>query len=152
VEPRPVRRLKGRWILLALALLAGGYALWRAVPRGGAPRDEGRSAGARVARIVPDSVRIKVEVLNATDIRGLARRGTFVLRDLGFDVVSSGNSSEKTDSTVIYVRSGRMDWAELAARGLGGARIVARPDTSRYLDLTILLGAAWRPPPEAFHP
>jgi hypothetical protein len=50
------------------------------------------------------------------------------------------------------VRSGRTEWAELAARGLGGARIESRPDSSRYLDLTVLLGASWRPPPETFHP
>ena len=147
-----MRRIKGRWVLLALVVGLLGYVLWRAYPKGDTRADIFGDDVARIERIVPDSVRIKVEVLNATNIRGLARRGTFVLRDLGFDVVGSGNSSEKTDSTVIYVRSGRMDWAELAARGLGGARIVARPDSSRYLDLTILLGTAWRPPPEAFHP
>lgn len=145
-------RVRGRWILLALVLLGLGYVALRAW-RTSDESDEGFGAdGARIARIVPDSLRIKVEVLNATSIRGLARRGTFVLRDLGFDVVNSGNSSEKVDSTTIYVRSGRMDWGELAARGLGGARVIARPDTSRYLDLTILLGTSWRPPPETFHP
>ncbi len=149
-----MRRIKGRWVLLGVALLALAYGGW-SMARSPGEDDAGPRFGdgdTRIARIVPDSLRIKVEVLNATDVRGLARRGTFVLRDLGFDVVSSGNSPEKSDSTVIYVRSGRMDWAELAAKGLGGARIIARPDTSRYLDLTILLGAAWRPPPETFHP
>jgi hypothetical protein len=147
-----MRRIKGRWVLLALLIAAGGYALWRAyVP--GASREGAFGAGAaRVSRIVPDSLRIKVEVLNATNIRGLARRGSFVLRDLGFDVVYTGNSAEQVDSTTVYVRSGRMDWGELAAQGLGGARVIARPDSSRYLDLTILLGASWRPPAEAFHP
>ena len=147
-----MRRIKGRWVLLALLVGVLGYGLWRAVPRGDARADAFGAADARIARLVPDSLRIKVEVLNATNVRGLARRGTFVLRDLGFDVVASGNSSEKLDSTVVYVRSGRMDWGELAAKGLGGARVIARPDTSRYLDLTILLGSAWRPPPETFHP
>ena len=42
--------------------------------------------------------------------------------------------------------------AHLAAKALGGARIEMRPDSSRYLDLTILLGTAWRPPAETFHP
>ncbi len=144
-------RVKGRWILLVVvALSAGGVWLWR---RGATPeaRRE-RALSAVVERVVPDSVRIKIEVLNATNIRGLARRGTFHLRDLGFDVVSSGNSTEKLDSTVVIIRSGRPEWAELAAKALGGARIQTRPDTSRYLDLTILLGASWRPPLETFHP
>lgn len=143
-----MRRVKGRWILLGLLLAAGVYAggRWLLAQREGSPASNG------VARIVPPGERIKVEVLNATTIRGLARRATFHLRDLGFDVVSNGNSSERLDSSVVLVRSGRMDWGELAAQGLGGARVEARPDSSRYLDLTILLGTSWRPPPEPFHP
>lgn len=144
-------RVKGRWILLAVAVLGvAGVYVWR---RTSTPEArQARALNAVVKRVVPDSVRIKIEVLNATNIRGLARRGTFHLRDLGFDVVSSGNSTEKVDSTVVIIRSGRADWAELAAKALGGARIETRPDTSRYLDLTILLGTSWRPPLETFHP
>jgi hypothetical protein len=143
-------RIKGRWILLALAVGLGGYLAWRVFR----PDATGPVAisDTPMARIVADSLRIKVEVLNATNIRGLARRGTFVMRDLGFDVVNSGNSSEKLDSTTVIVRNGRMDWGELAAQGLGGGRVIARPDTSRYLDLTILLGSTWRPPAQTFHP
>jgi len=143
-------RVRGRWILLAGAMVAIGLLVWKFWPgASGAPA----ALGARhIERVVPDSARIKIEVLNGTNVRGLARRGTFVLRDLGFDVVSSGNSSEKVDSTVVIVRSGRMDWAELAAKALGGARIESRPDSSRYLDLTIVLGSSWRPPAETFYP
>lgn len=142
-------RIKGRWILLALALGLGGFLVWSAL-RSNTRQD--LIEDAPIARIVPDSLRIKVEVLNATTIRGLARRGTFVMRDLGFDVVNSGNSNEKLDSTTVVVRSGRMDWGELAAKGLGGARVISRPDTSGYLDLTILIGSTWRPPTQTFHP
>lgn len=150
-----MRRIKGRWILLALLLAAAGAVVWSYVLR--SPVSDSRDdifggETQRVARIVPDSLRITVEVLNGTDIRGLARRGTFVMRDLGFDVVGTGNASEPTDTTTVYVRSGRMDWGELAAQGLGGARVIARPDSSRYLDLTVVLGRSWRPPAEAFHP
>jgi hypothetical protein len=137
-------------VLLALVLGALGYAGWRAMATRQVPEDSPWPA--RVARLVPDSLRIKVEVLNGTDIRGHARRGTFVMRDLGFDVVGTGNASEPADTTTVYVRSGRMDWGELAAQGLGGARVIARPDSSRYLDLTVVLGRSWRPPAEAFHP
>lgn len=145
-----MRRLRGRWVLLVLLLAAGTFAWWR---HGGRAAPASSVADApRVERIVPDSVRIKVEVLNGTDVRGLARRGSFLLRDLGFDVVGTGNAPEPADTTTIYVRSGREDWAELAASGLGGARVITRPDTSRYLDLTIVLGRTWRPPAEAFHP
>jgi hypothetical protein len=143
-------KVRGRWILLALLLAAGGVFAWR---RWLTPEARAAAAArAPIERVVADSVRIKVEVLNASAVRGLARRGTFYLRDLGFDVVSSGNSPDRLDSTVVLVRSGRMEWGELAARALGGARVEARPDSSRYLDLTILLGSSWRPPPQAFHP
>ena len=84
--------------------------------------------------------------------RGLARRATTMLRDAGFDVVGSGNWTERLDSNVVLVRSGREDWGALAALALGGARVEARPDSSRYLDLTILVGTAWRPPPQPFDP
>lgn len=145
-------RVRGRWILLAVALAVLGYFLWSVASSGDSREDVFGAEDVRLERIVPDSLRIKVEVLNATSIRGLARRGTAVMRDLGFDVVNSGNSSEKVDSTTVIVRSGRMEWGELAARGLGGARVIARPDSSRYLDLTILLGASWRPPTQTFYP
>lgn len=142
----------GRWFLLAIVLIAIGLALRAWVARDGARGGTVSNASAEVERVVPDSVRIRVEVLNATTIRGLARTATFHLRDLGFDVVGSGNSAERHDSSVVIVRSGRTEWGELAAKALGGARVESRPDTSRYVDLTILLGTGWRPPAETFHP
>jgi hypothetical protein len=104
------------------------------------------------APIVPAGVRVRVEVVNATKVRGLARRASFYLRDLGFDVVDFRNTGLKRDSTLILDRSGHPAWAALASRALGGARVEARPDSSRYLDLTIVLGAAWRPPAQPFYP
>ncbi len=109
---------------------------------------------ARPTRVVPDTVRIKVEVLNATATRGLARLATAWLRDKGFDVVGTGTSAEadRRDSTLILDRSGHPEWARWAADAMGGARIEARPDSLRYLDLTILVGRSWRPPPQSLYP
>ncbi len=101
---------------------------------------------------VPAGVRVKVEVLNTTHVRGLARRATFYLRDRGFDVVDLGTTAGERDSTVVLDRSRHPDWARLAARALGRARVDERPDSSRYVDLTVLLGATWRPPPQPFYP
>ena len=109
---------------------------------------EERGAGVRA----PAGVRIRVEVLNASRIRGLARRATMLLRDRGFDVVETGSASELRDSTLVLGRSGRLEWATLVAEALGGAAVEQRPDTSRYLDVTVLLGAAWRPPSQPFYP
>lgn len=104
-------------------------------------------AGARA----PDGVRIRVRVLNATRINGLARRATRYLRDQGFDVVESGTSRETRDSSLVLDHSHHPDWAALVGKAMH-ARVTARPDTSRYLDATVLVGASWRPPTEPFHP
>jgi hypothetical protein len=100
----------------------------------------------------PEDTRIRVEVLNATKTRGLARRATAFLRDRGFDVVATGTSSEALDSTIVLDRSNHPEWAALVAKSLGNARVESRPDSSRYLDVTVLLGASWRPPAEPFYP
>jgi hypothetical protein len=108
--------------------------------------------GKRPKVIVPQGVRIRVEVLNATKTRGLARRATAALRDRGFDVVGFANSGSTRDSTLVLDRSGHPEWAKMVAQALGGARIESRPDSSRYLDVTVLVGANWRPSAEAFRP
>lgn len=102
----------------------------------------------------PPGVRVRVQVLNATTTRGLARRATELLRDRGFDVVDVGTSAarEQGDSTVVLDRSNHPDWAQRVARALGGASVISRPDSSRYLDITVLVGSTWRPPAEPFHP
>jgi hypothetical protein len=105
-----------------------------------------------VSPIVPAGVRIRVEVLNASTVRGLARRGTMYLRDKGFDVVENGGTVEMRDSTLILDRTGHPEWAALASKAMGGARIESRPDTLRDVDLTVLIGGTWRPPAEPFYP
>ncbi len=99
----------------------------------------------------PAGVRIKVEVLNATPRRGLARRASLYLRDRGFDVVSMGNSARTQDFTAVLDRSNHPEWAKLLGAALR-ARVIERPDTSRYLDATVVIGADWTPPAEAFYP
>jgi hypothetical protein len=111
----------------------------------------GRPLGVSDVR-APADTRIRVEVINTTRARGLARRATMHLRDRGFDVVETGTQSKTLDSTLVLDRSGHPEWARLVASALGGARVEARPDSSRYLDVTVLLGTSWRPPAEPFYP
>jgi hypothetical protein len=141
MEPGALKRVAA--VAVASVVLVLAAVLWRG--RGMEPPDE-------VRVLVPDGVRIKVEVLNASGKRGLARRATFALRDAGFDVVRFANDPSHRDSTLVLARSGRDDWASLVARALGGARVESRPDSLRYLDVTVLLGADWRPPAKPFHP
>ena len=149
-------RRRTRAIVAAVVLGAVALAAWAMAGRAdGGETGELRPADAMAlgdSARAPDSVRVRVEVLNATTVRGLARRATMHLRDRGYDVVATGNSSEKLDSTVVLVRAGDEAWARRVAMAMGGARVEARPDTSRYLDVTVLVGGSWRPPPGAFRP
>ena len=143
------RKKIGRWILLIGALLIGMGAVARYYLRSG-PRL--RSSRTSVGRVVPEGAHIRVEVLNATDTKGLARRAMLVMRDAGFDVVFFGNSSERGDTTRILDRSGHADWAALAARAIGPSHVEQKPDSSRFLDLTVLVGRNWTPPLEPLNP
>jgi hypothetical protein len=137
-----------RWIALGgVLVLVAGFALALASRHHG-----GRTPLGIGAVRAPANTRIRVQVLNASRTRGLARRATMHLRDRGFDVVEMGTDRLSLDSTLVLDRSGHPEWAQLVARALGGARVEARPDSSRYLDVTVLLGAAWRPPAEPFYP
>ncbi|MES2177776.1 MAG: LytR C-terminal domain-containing protein [Gemmatimonadota bacterium] len=101
----------------------------------------------------PDSVRIRVQVINTTGKRGLARRATQLLRDRGFDVVEMASGKPMRDTTLVLDRSGHPAWATTVSRILGpAARAEARPDSSRYLDVTVLLGTHWRPPAQPLNP
>ena len=141
----------GRWILLALIVAAGGFYGVRyykgahifagAVAAGAAP----------VEQLAPPNVRIKVEVLNATRTRGLARRATTYLRDRGFDVVAVGTAQQQRKVTLVLDRSNHPHWAQLVARAFGAA-VETRTDSLGYLDVTVLVGADWRPPPLPFYP
>ncbi len=140
----------GRWLLLALVLAGAGYFAWTRY--GSGPRGMFAEPDTRVAEpIVPAGVRIKVEVLNATDVPGLARKATMFLRDLGFDVVETATSPEKRATTLVLDRSGHPDWAALVAEAFS-AKVEVRADTTRYLDVTVLLGDDWRPPRFPFYP
>ena len=141
-------------VAVVLAALVVIVAAASARSRGGvrsAVKSAVRSAVTSSER-APDGVRIRVQVLNGTATRGLARRATMVLRDRGFDVVETGTVNEARDTTLVLDLSGHPDWAKRVARILGVARIEARSDSSRYLDIAVVLGTTWRPPAEPFYP
>jgi len=151
------RRRHRRVTLLLLALALAAAASVRARFHRGAPLLPGAAdpaITARPARVVSDTVRIKVEVVNATATRGLGRLATAWLRDKGFDVVSTitAPAQDRRDSSLVLDRSGHPAWAALAAAAVGGARVEARPDSLRFLDLTVLIGRSWRPPPQSLYP
>ncbi len=143
------RKKIGRWILIIGIVLIGLGALARYYLRSG-PRM--RASSGPVEHVVPAGTHIKVEVLNATETKGLARRAMLAMRDAGFDVVFFGNSTERADTTRVIDRSGHAEWATLAARALGRVHVEEVPDSSRFLDLTILVGRNWTPPLQPLNP
>jgi hypothetical protein len=143
--------MKRGWIAIGVilaGLVLGGVAIGRARTH----RSE--SAGTPVPDDLraPPGQRIRVQVLNATKTRGLARRATMLLRDRGFDVVDVGTLAATRDSTLVLDLSGHPEWANRVAAMFGGARVMARRDSSRYLDIAVLIGTTWRPPTEPFYP
>jgi hypothetical protein len=138
---QPVRRLAliGAGVLL-LAFLALVY---RSAP----------SALPDHAFPIPgESHRYVVEVLNGSGRSGLARTATRVLRRGGLDVVFFGNADRSGEAvTQLLVRQGDSTAARRAARLLGVGVIEWKPDSTRRVDVTVILGADYEPPAE-LHP
>jgi hypothetical protein len=137
--------------VLVLAIVATAAVI---VQQRGNQRTNARAAGLlRVTEVrAPEGVRIRVQVLNATKTRGLARRATMLLRDRGFDVVENGTLSQQRDTTLVLDLSGHPDWANRLAQIFAPAKVTARADSSRYLDVAVVIGSTWRPPSQPFYP
>ncbi len=97
----------------------------------------------RVVPTIPDGPR--VEVLNAAGISGMAQAATDQLRSARFDVVYFGNAAEfGRDSSVVIDRVGKPEIARNVARELGIEQVRSEPDSTLYLEATVLLGLDWR--------
>jgi hypothetical protein len=146
------RRTLRRILIVLAGVSLIGVATWLIIR----PSAAGTPSSPKLSReaMAPEGVRVRVQVVNASSVRGLARRATQVLRDHGFDVVEAGTGTEaqSIDSVLVLDRSGHPDWAQRVGLALGGARIESRPDSSRYLDVTVFVGRSWRPPAQPFYP
>lgn len=102
---------------------------------------------------------ITVEVLNANGRSGDARVGTRLLRRQGIDVVFFGNAppppdAGTLDSTRIIVRRGSAKVGEQVRAALGLGKVEIDLDSSKLLDVSVLLGTDFVPPRSSldFHP
>lgn len=151
------RRKRGGWVivaLLAVVLLGAGAAWWRTrvTPAVSAARGTMAAVDDSLAR-APSDLRVRVRVLNASGTRGYARRATLELRDRGFDVVEYETEQGKGRSrTLIVSHTGHGDWAERLQRAFGTGTIEVRPDSLRYVDLTVFVGRDWKPATETLRP
>jgi len=123
--------------LLAAVLGIGVWALSRGNAGSGRPEAPPLLGGERLV----------VEVLNGSGRRGLARAATRALRNAGFDVVYFGTVADSVAVTQVLARRGDSSAAVRVARALGAGQARVREDTLLRVDVSVLLGADYRPPP-----
>jgi len=113
----------------------------------------GSDSGARAYPIPGErDGRVMVEVLNAGGRPGAARVGALTLRRAGLDVVYFGNADAGSlDSTRIVVRRGNLAAGQRVRAALKLGSVSLELDSSRLLDVTVLLGRDFSPPFD-FHP
>jgi hypothetical protein len=122
-------------LVIVAALLATAAWLGRRFPEAGAAEDRTSYAPRE---------RVRVEVLNAGGVAGVARDVRDVLIDDGFDVVQWGNASSfDRDSTVVVDRVGREELAEAVANALGIRNVLLEPDPDLFVDVSVLVGRDW---------
>jgi hypothetical protein len=122
-------------LVVVAALVATAAWLGRRFPGAGAAEDR--------ASYAPRE-RVRVEVLNAGGVAGVARDVRDVLIEDGFDVVQWGNASSfDRDSTVVVDRVGREDLAEAVANALGIRNVLLEPDPDLFVDVSVLVGRDW---------
>lgn len=126
-------------VLLGGGLVAVGVNLGADATAGPAtrPRTERWSEG-----------RVRVEVLNAGGVSGMAAEATAALRAAGFDVVKFGNagSFDASRASEVIDRVGRTDIAQAVAEELGIDNVQSDPNPNLYVDVSVLLGSAWSTP------
>jgi len=134
--------------LLAVgALLASlGYGVWQHFhPPAAAPVAASPARG----QIQAPVGRVRVQVLNATRTRGLARVATDVLRDRGFDVVEIANAPRGFNpaASLVFDRVGNLETARHVADAVGIARVETKLDPTQMVEATVILGNDWQAPP-----
>ena len=77
----------------------------------------------------------------------MAGAATDILRWQGFDVVYFGNEpSFGRDTSLVLARTALEGAAEAVSEGLGIGAYGAEADSTRLVDVTVLLGTDWEPP------
>lgn len=131
-------------VLAAVVLFAGSFLIGLLESGSAEPRSLADPPPAKTTLPDPHPA-ARVEVLNASGIAGLARRATESLRAGGFDVVFYGNAGGSTtpDSSAVLDRSGDLESAREIGRLLGIQPVRTEPDTTRLVDVTVIIGRDW---------
>lgn len=89
--------------------------------------------------------RVRVEVLNAGGVTGMAREATEVLRAAGFDVVEFGNAAsfDPERPSEVVDRVDRTDIAQAVASAIGIDNVQSDPDPNLFVEVTVIVGRDW---------
>lgn len=105
------------------------------------PAARGVAAESTFAWPLPERGRaLEVEVLNGAGVPGLAKAVTRTLRSRGFDVVLFTSAAERATTTRILLRRGDRSGADRVRKALGYGTVTEQRDTTRRVDVTVLLG------------
>jgi hypothetical protein len=131
-----------------IGMVLGGLGIGHLIPdeigAEGGPDATGDAAATEGAEIPSPENRTRVEVLNGSGVPGVAAEATELLRASGLDVVYFGNASSfDIDSSIVLDRSERQGAADVVSRTLGIVPVRVEPDTTRLVDLTVVLGLDW---------
>jgi hypothetical protein len=130
---------------LLVSLVWGALGYWNARHSTAGPATP--AASSPPAAAPAPTGRVRVQVLNATATKGLARVATNVLRDGHFDVVETSNAPRGTPPRSIVIdRVGNLQQARQAATVLGIARVETRRDPALFVEVTVVLGSDWHAP------
>lgn len=115
------------------------------------PHQEGRWLQESVRQVVDnlaseESIRdenivIRLEILNGTDVSGLATRTAQLYRSYGFDVVAVGNAqSDEVEQTLVVDRVGSEVFARRTADIIRAPIVESEPNAQAAVDVTVILG------------
>ncbi len=89
--------------------------------------------------------KIRVEILNGTNVPDLARRLTYVMRRDSFDVLIYGTSRTKLPKTVVVERNdSSMKYANHVASWYGIKEKTIEIDPDHIIDVSIIIGADYK--------
>ncbi|GAH85508.1 unnamed protein product, partial [marine sediment metagenome] len=98
---------------------------------------------AKLESISEEELTITMEILNGTEINGLARRAANVFRSFGYDIAGISNADNNDYlKTIVIDRKGELEGAQKAADLIKCSRVYYRLDESvdPTIDVTLILG------------
>ena len=88
---------------------------------------------------------VRVAVINASGVNGLARRVTFWLRSMGYDVLYYGSDTSSLKKTVIIDHvNRRKKYGKMLGGTVGCSNIIYEPDPDSLFDVTVVIGRDYK--------